>query len=324
MGFGAYSHEAHLAMTQARRSTAGAELFTQRTCHPSMASYGLTHRESRDSEDHPRSLGVVFALDVSASMGDIPMRLATHTLPTFMQALLDAGVGDAQVLFMGVGYAGGDRAPLQVGQFESTERLMDQWLTTLWLEGGGAGGNESYELAMYFCARHVVMDCVEQRQHRGYLFLTGDELPNPVVSRQQVRRVLGDDLPADVAIRDIIDEVGRSFEVFYLIPEPEQARHVERDWRDLLGDRVVVAQDPDDIGLVAAGLVSLMEGASPTLADVVERMVSAGVEPRQAHGVARSLTPFAASLGRDGVPPLRGVPKLASPGGSTHTRPGGR
>ena len=29
---------------------------------------------------------------------------------------------------------------LQVGQFESTAELMDQWLTWTYLEGGGGGG----------------------------------------------------------------------------------------------------------------------------------------------------------------------------------------
>src|SRR5690606_11730019 len=156
----------------------------------------------RDSEAHPASVGVIFALDVSGSMGEIPAKLATQTLPTFMKAMLDAGVPDPQVLFMGIGFAGqgGDRAPLQVGQFESTESLMDQWLTNLYLEGGGGGGNESYELAMYFAARHTAMDCVEKRGRRGYLFMTGDEPPNPVVSREQVKRLIGDDLAADIPI----------------------------------------------------------------------------------------------------------------------------
>ena len=166
MGYGEYSHAAHGALTQARPTSQ--PVFAQSRIHPSMNPLGAL-RESRDSDDHPDSLGVVFALDVSGSMGDIPRHLAEHTLPGFMATLLDAGVRDPQLCFMAVGHGQHDRAPLQVGQFESTAALIDQWLTRLWLEGGGVGDHEAYELAMYFAARKMQLDCVARRGRRGFL-----------------------------------------------------------------------------------------------------------------------------------------------------------
>jgi hypothetical protein len=48
-----------------------------------------------------------------------------------------------------------DRVPLQVGQFESDNR-MDQNLEHMILEGGGGGQKtESYELMLYTAARHT-------------------------------------------------------------------------------------------------------------------------------------------------------------------------
>jgi hypothetical protein len=319
MGYGSYSHEAHLAMIQTRVAAPPQKVFAQRGCHPLMSPRGVRLRESRDSESHPASLGVVFALDVSGSMGEIPARLATSTLPAFMKALLDAGVTSPQVLFMGVGCAIGDRAPLQVGQFESTERLMDQWLTWLFLEGGGGGGNESYELALFFAARHTDLDCVRKRGRRGYFFITGDEPPNPAISREQVLRVIGDALPDDVPIAAVIEEVQRSYEPFFLIPDAGRARAVERSWRDLLGDRVVVMESPDDTSWVAAGLVSLLEGAVGSLPELVGRLEAAGLARPRCHAVARALTPFAASIGRDGVP----QPRLGGPALPAGEEPGG-
>ncbi|MCO6455745.1 MAG: VWA domain-containing protein [Pirellulaceae bacterium] len=303
MGYGRYSHDAHVALTTGRGGAAADELFQQRGCHELMDPYGVQMRESRDSEDHPESLGIVFALDVSGSMGEIPEKLATRTLPDFMQAMLDAGIEHPQVLFMGIGNAAGDAAPLQIGQFESTEKLMDQWLTWLFLEGGGGGGNESYELAMYFAARHTEMDCLRKRHRRGYLFITGDEPPNPVVSRSQVQRLIGDELNNDIPIGDIIEETQRSFELFYLIPDPERGQQVGRDWRDLLGERVIVLESPDDTSYAAAGLVSLLEEAVPSLEALVARLRTAGVTDQQAARVGKALTGFAAALGRDGTPP---------------------
>jgi hypothetical protein len=222
-----------------------------------------------------------------------------------MQTMLDAGVTDPQVLFMGVGCAQGDAAPLQVGQFESTERLMDQWLTWMFLEGRGGGGNESYELAMYFAARHTEMDCMKKRHRRGYLFITGDEPPNPVVSRSQVNRILGDKLDDDIPIGDMIEELQRTFEPFYLIPDKDRAKNVGRAWRDVLGDRVLAMETPDDTSHVAAGLVTLLEGGAQSLDELMDRFRTTGLEKGRAKGVARALTPFAANIHRDGVPPVR-------------------
>ncbi len=302
MGYGEYSHSAHVAMTSSRRRTNRETLFDQRRCHPLMDPKGVHLRESRDSVDHPESLAVIFALDVSGSMGEIPARMATHTLPSFMQAMLGARVTDAQVLFMAVGYAGEDAAPLQIGQFESTETLIDQWLTDMYLEGGGAGGNESYELAMYFAARHTKLDCVEKRGRRGFLFITGDEPPTPAVSRAQVKRLIGDDIPDDIPIRSIIEEVQRTWEPFFLIPDEQAARSIERAWRDLLGDRVVVMGHADDTSYIAAGLISLLEGAVGSLDALVRRLTRDGMPRRRAARIAKALVPFTASIGRDGAP----------------------
>lgn len=301
MGYGEYSHEAHVALTQAR-STTPERVFSGRGCHPLMRPHGA-RRECRDSTEHPASLGICFALDVTGSMGEIPKTLATRTLPDFMQALLDAGVRDPQLCFLAVGHADNDRAPLQVGQFESSATLIDQWLTRLWIEGGGVGQHEAYELAMYFCARHIALDSVSQRGRRGYLFLTGDTLPNPAVSHVQVERVLGDPLDEDLPIRSLITELQSRFEPFFLVA-PGRARAIERAWRDLLGDRVLCLEHVDDTAYLSAGVVALLEGAVESLDGVGARLTAAGLPRRRVARVVRSLVPLAASLGRDGAPPV--------------------
>lgn len=308
MGYARYSHDAHMALTASRSSASDAEVFGQSGCNELMNPLGVQQRESRDSESHPESLAVIFALDVSGSMGEIPAKLARETLPDFMRAMLDAGIADPQVLFMGIGNAISDAAPLQIGQFESGEKLMDQWLTLLFLEGGGSGGNENYELAMYFASRHTELDCLTKRHRRGYLFITGDEPPNPVVSHSQVKRLIGDNLKQDIPITEMIEELQRKYEPFYLIPDPGRGHSVGREWRDLLGDRVIVMESPDDTSYVAAGLVSLLEEAVPTLQDLIARFQKAGLSAQQANRIGSALTGFAAALERDGTP----LPKTSS------------
>ena len=316
MGYGAYSHAAHVAITAGRAPEA---VFTA-SARPdgALLSPRGAVRECRDSEGHPDALPIVFALDVTGSMGEVPRILATSTLPDFMRALLDAGVGDGQLCFMAVGHAGQDRAPLQVGQFESTAALIDQWLTRLWLEGGGVGRHEAYELAMYFAARRMRLDSVEKRGRRGYFFLTGDVAPNPAVSRVEVGRLIGDAPAEDIPIRDLIEELQRRFEPFFFLAQGAGAA-VEHAWRELLGDRVIRLGHTEDAAMVAAGLVALLEGSAPSLPAYLDRLAAAGMRRSAVARVAVALVGFAASVGRDGAPnPMRrhgGLPTGDAPSG---------
>ncbi len=323
MGYGSYSHEAHRAISKARQNVPREQVFKQTACHPLMDPHGVKLRESRDSPTHPNSIGVVFALDVTGSMGDIPDLLARRELPTFMKTLLDSGVEDPQILFIAVGDAYVDRAPLQVGQFESSEREMDQWLTWSFLEGGGGGQNtESYELGMYFIARHTAMDCWDKRQKRGYLFMTGDEEPYPYVAAQQVRQLIGDELNEDIPVRSIVDEVQQMYEPFFLIPDQRRRGRCERTWRDLMGDHVICMDSPNDTCRVAAGLVALNEGVVNDLDELVAKLRQSGASKKDVGGLVRALTPFAATLRRDGTPAPRmdGSDLPAGDGPSGHRR----
>ncbi|MFY1825642.1 VWA domain-containing protein [Myxococcus fulvus] len=303
MGYGSYSSQAHEALIQARGSLPRQVLFRQERCHPLMDPRGVNWRESRDSEVHPSSLGIVFALDVTGSMGEIPELMARRGLPLFMRALLDAGVTDSQVLFMAVGDANSDRAPLQVGQFESNERQMDQWLTSTCLEGGGGTpGHESYELAMYFAARHTDLDCFRKRNRRGYFFMTGDERPYPFVSHTQVASLMGDGLEKDLPVQQVVDELQRAFEPFFLIPDVARRRSCERYWRELLGDRVICLEAPGDCVDATSSLVGLCEGAIADIDALARHLEREGRDRDRRGAIIRALTPFAATLGRDGTP----------------------
>jgi hypothetical protein len=297
MGFGEYSRTAHEALLDKRSGSAPEAVFRQTECHPLMNPKGVKLRESRDSAEHPQSLSIAFALDVTGSMGDIPRQLALSTLPKFMKVLGDCGVKDPQVLFCAVGDATSDRAPLQVGQFESTAELMDQWLTWSYLEGGGGGlGSESYELALYFLALHTGMDCLAKRKKRGYLFLTGDERPYPILSRHVVEAVVGDRLDADIKVEEVVAELQRHFVPFFLVPDQARRARCEREWRNLLGDHVLCLDDPEDVCYAAAGAIALGEKLVPDLAALGRTLEQAGASPEQTKRTLRALR--AAGLGR--------------------------
>ncbi len=297
MGHGNYSNAAHAALLADRSASPNAEVFRQSACHALMNPHGIKVRESRDNADHPQSLGVVFALDVTGSMGNIPRLLATRELPTFMTLMNQCQIADPQLMFMAVGDATSDSAALQVGQFESTAELMDQWLTWSYLEGGGGGtGSESYELVFYTLAQHTDLDCWAKRKKRGYLFMTGDELPYPAVSRHQVEAIFGEKLDEDIPIEDVIAAASENYHLFFLIPDLQRRQRCEPRWRELLGDRVICMESPEDACAVAAAIVGLTEGALVDLGAVANALKASGAAPERVGAVVRSLQNYAAVL----------------------------
>lgn len=300
MGYGSYSAAAHHEITKARANLAHDAVFAGRECHATMRPYGVRFRESRDSAAHPSSVGVIFALDVTGSMGDIPVTLATRTLPSFMTSVLEI-LPSAQVMFMALGNAHADRSPLQVGQFESEAHLIDQWLARIHLEGGGGALGESYDLAMRFASRHTKMDCLEKRGKKGYLLMTGDEPPFSHLVAERVRAILGDPEQVDVPIHETAREVVKSFATFFFIPDPMRASRYDTraTWEKIFHERVIVLDQPDDTAHAGALVIGIEER---TLVDeagitrhVEERLRRTGPERDR---LVKAVLPFAQALAR--------------------------
>jgi hypothetical protein len=304
MGYGSYSLEAHKALTESRTSLSQQAVFQRNDCDPAMNPRSVRHRLSRDSKIHPDSVGIVFALDVSGSMEEIPHVMATRTLPTFMELVLNF-LPDPQILFMAFGNAYSDRSPLQVGQFESEAALIDRWLSATHLEGGGGGLGESYDLAMYFAARHTSMDCLEKRTRKGYFFMTGDEVPFTNVDADQVRALLDDGLESDIEIDDLTAELLRSFHTFFLIPDPKRADREQCGtvWRMLLHERCIILETPDDTAVASALLIGIQEGQLRDEAAIASRLEHLGRKGAELDRVVRALAPFAAALAKGEIAP---------------------
>jgi hypothetical protein len=297
MGYGRYSSAAHAALTADRAHKAGAEVFTQRQCHPLMNPKGLKVRECRDSANHPDSLGIVFALDVTGSMGDIPHLLATKELPNFMKLLAACRVASPQLMFMAIGDANSDRAPLQVGQFETTAELMDQWLTWSFLEGGGGGsGEESYDLALYVAAQHTDMDCYEKRKKKGYLFITGDERPYPSISRHQIDALIGEKLDEDIPLEEVVAAAAETYHIFFLIPDVMRRKRCEDRWREVLGNHTICMESPGDTCAVSAAIVGLTEKLIPDLDALAGILSGNGLDRQHVGSTLRALQDYEALI----------------------------
>jgi len=264
MGGGSYSSMdrgvRHMAMGTATKSNA--ENFKSRSVTREMTTVGLDFRESRDSDEHPNSVAIIIALDVTGSMGSVPEHLVKHGLPTMMDEIIKAGNPDPQVLFMGIGDHECDRSPLQVGQFESSDELLDKWLMDTYLEGGGGGNDgESYLLAWYFAARHTKIDCFEKRKKKGFLFTIGDEhnlrsVPGPVLEKLMGK---GGQYGTLLEASTLLEEARKMYDVYHIhTTETSSGKReiVPETWKQLMGDHLIVVQSSDHISGIIAEIVA--------------------------------------------------------------------
>jgi len=230
--------------------------------HPKMNPKDVM-RESCDSVAHPESIAIGVMLDVTGSMMNSP-RVIQADLPK-LNATLGKVVKDAQILFGAIGDAKCDRASLQIGQFESGIEQDDD-LGRLYLEGNGGGNlGESYELAIYFFARHTSIDCFEKRQKKGYLFIIGDEPPHPFVEPDEVASLIGAKIKR-ISTEDIVKEAQKKYNIFYLIPDGTNHANnaqVQKRWEGLLGKENFIHFSAKDVTSVITRQIGLCEGTAP-------------------------------------------------------------
>lgn len=216
----------------------------EKKIHELMDPKGVTFRECRDSEAHPATIPIVFNLDVTGSMLKIPEFLVRDGLPHLMSNLIQRGAADASLMFAAIGDHEYDRAPLQVGQFESGDAELDLWLTRTWLEGkGGGNAGESYMLAWYFAAFHTKLDAFEKRGKKGFLFTVGDEPCLPNLPATVVKERVG---PIEKSWKsvDLLAEAQKTYEVFHLhVLEGAQGEKSLGFWEELLGQRCIAVKD---------------------------------------------------------------------------------
>lgn len=256
----AYSH---LQKDHATKSTQ--QLFPNQTVAGDMSPKNVKFRESRDSSLFPQSEAIAVFMDETGSMGSIPEALCRQKLGTLMNTLHQHKVPQAQVLFGGIGDHYSDNFPLQVGQFETGTEELNKWLTAIVLEGKGGGQDmESYSLAWLFAARHTSIDCFEKRGEKGFLFTIGDEFVHPVLEKDFLTSLLGYDFPEDISAESILAEAQRMYHVFHLhihqTPTGSSPVIIEK-WQKLLGERVLIVEDYNNVAEIMASTVAVIRGA---------------------------------------------------------------
>jgi len=227
------------------------EIFTQRNINNAMNPHGVELRESRDSAEHPNSLAICLALDVTGSMGSIPHHLVKDGLPNIVDKIIKKGIADPQILFLGIGDHTIDNAPLQIGQFESSDELLDKWLPSIYLEGGGGGNDgESYLLAWYFAGYRTAIDCFEKRKQKGFLFTIGDEPVLNEIRKSHIKNIMGEGQYDDFTANNLLEKAKEQYNVYHIhVRETSSGSriYVIDGWKQLMRDNLIIAKSHKDI-----------------------------------------------------------------------------
>lgn len=232
-------------------------------------------REALDSTLSPHSRAIILAEDVTGSMGKYILSLIQNEFPRLIRLIYESVQYNPHVLFAGVGdVAAGDEAPLQVTQFETDLRMLDQ-LQRIYLERkGGWNSYESYILPWYFAAKHVRMDCFEKRREKGFLFTFGDEEPTPNLTSREIKEVFGENSSLQqkiITAEDCLELASEKFYCYHIILHGNSYdRNVVRLWRELMGSHVCDLGDHHYLPELVSTILKMYEGFSKT--DALEKI----------------------------------------------------
>ena len=170
-------------------------------------------RECVDSDEHPNTIPVILALDVTGSMGsaleEVSKKLNAIMTETYKK------VKDVEFLVMGIGDLAYDNAPIQASQFESDIRIVEQLDKVYFERGGGGNQYESYTAAWYFAINQTKLDAWK-RGKKGILITLGDEPLNPYLPKEALKRVTGNEtLQGDVETKELYNEVIKKYDVYH-------------------------------------------------------------------------------------------------------------
>lgn len=204
-------------------------------------------RECRDSEEHPNTVPVILALDVTGSMGRAAVNVAQKLNQIMTDLYADDSVQDIEFCIMGIGDFYCDDVPLQISQFESDVRIAEQ-LDEIYFEGGGGGNSyESYSAAWYMGVNHCDLDCWK-RGKKGIIITLGDELPNPYIPKEGYcggfKKIVGDGVQEDIDTIAVLNEALQKFDIYHIsIDDPDSCyqghnrnNKVDKEWKTLLGE----------------------------------------------------------------------------------------
>ena len=219
--------------------------FTSRRLDESLDPKNFKLRECANSEEHPNTIPVILALDVTGSMGSACKETA-EALGVIITNLYKK-FDDIEFCVMGIGDLDYDHAPIQMGQFESDVRIAKD-LDKIYMEHGG-GGNafESYTAAWYMGLKRTKLDAFDKQGRKGIIITMGDEPLNPYLPKHELNTYAGASEQGDVETKALYEEAKKKFDIFHIaVDSPDDcysnyAERIKDSFGNLLGQNFMVS-----------------------------------------------------------------------------------
>lgn len=262
---------------------------------------GQIVREARDSDEHPNSVPIIIAFDETGSMRDVPVLMQKKLAEVFGLLQLKGYVTDPQ---LAVGAYGdmeiGEKAPLQLSQFESDNRA-DEALDVVYLEGNGGGnGYESAAGIWFYAAQHTACDAWEKRGKKGYLFTIGDETTSGITRKMWKTYVDANYAgEKDLTAQEVADLAKEKWEVFHVVIDNHSARAQKstQHYTTLLGkDRVIALEDENAVAETIAIAIGMCEGTID-LDEGLADLAAAGSDDKSRKAAGKALAKFSGGGG---------------------------
>ena len=278
---------------------------------PSTSPLDRTIRSDRESP-------IVVALDVTGSNIEFA-RIVYDKAPMLHGQIEQQGyLKDFDICFAAVGDAHGDRAPLQVCDFQFGIAL-DEQLKKLFLEGNGGGQRmETYELAAHFFNQY----CDMPKAKLPFLFMIGDEAPYPYLEASTTREVLGRSTGETLETKAIFAETFKKFggNAFFLQnpycgnrSDTYNTGEIRQEWVSYVGpanaEKIIPIHEEKSVVDVILGTIAMVSRVRD-MRTYIDDMHSRGQTQKRIENVQKSLKGLETAL-----VPYAGVNLPAKSGG---------
>lgn len=221
------------------------QVFKSERMDPSLDPKLFKVRECIDSDEHPNTIPVILALDVTGSMGKSCKETA-EALGVIMTELYKK-YKDIEFCIMGIGDLAYDSAPIQMSQFESDIRIAEA-LDKIYVEYGGGGNSyESYTAAWYMALHRTSLDCITKRGKKGIVITMGDEPLNPYLPKNELNYAINGTEQSDVDTAKLYEKASEKFDIYHIAVDDHAnaysgyAKRIKESFGEILGQRLKIS-----------------------------------------------------------------------------------
>lgn len=221
------------------------QVFESKYLDDSLDPRNFEFRECANSEEHPNTIPVILALDVTGSMGKACNETA-EALNVIISNLYSK-IKDVEFCIMGIGDLAYDDAPIQMSQFESDIRIAEA-LDKVYMEhGGGGNGYESYTAAWYMGLKRTKLDCFDKQNRKGIIITMGDEPLNPYLPKNKLNRCINAHEEGNIETPKLYEETLKKFDIYHIAINDKESSYrwykddIKKSFGELLGDNFKVS-----------------------------------------------------------------------------------